>query len=413
MSAPAFTLRTACRVCGQDGMREVASFGSTPISDKLAAKPHSVDPAPKLPLELVHCGTCGLTQLSLDVDPDYLFANDYPYYSSVSPHLSAHFQASAKDLIDTLGIGPNATVIEAASNDGCLLRHFAAVGARTIGFDPADGPAKVAATYGIDTRVEFFGRGAARDLADDGVKADLFLANNVLAHVPDLRGFVAGIATLLKPSGMAVIEVPYFVNLVGGRAFDTIYHQHLCYFLVGTLSRLFRDAGLCLTDVWRLPIHGRSLRLFIRHGDRNGPAAQALIEAEREQGLDTLAYAQRIGVEARAVRGQLRALIDTEIAAGRRVRAYAAAGKATTQLSFCGLDKDMLGVVADLNAHKHGHYMPGTDLAIVSRDALMQDAPDTILILAWNFADEIMRQLRDEAGFAGRFIIPLPDPVLV
>mgnify|MGYP000448078484 FL=1 len=131
MSAPAFTLRTACRVCGHDGMREVASFGSTPISDKLATKPHSVDPAPKLPLELVHCGTCGLTQLSLDVDPDYLFADDYPYYSSVSPHLSAHFQASAEHLIDTLGIGPDATVIEAASNDGCLLRHFAAVGART------------------------------------------------------------------------------------------------------------------------------------------------------------------------------------------------------------------------------------------------------------------------------------------
>ncbi|MEC7763664.1 MAG: class I SAM-dependent methyltransferase [Pseudomonadota bacterium] len=413
MNTPAFTLRQACRVCGSDGMSAVASFGTTPISDKLAPTPHSVDPAPKLPLDLVRCATCGLTQLSLDVDPTYLFADDYPYYSSVSPHLSAHFHDSAAHLIDTLGIGPEATVIEAASNDGCLLRHFAAVGARTIGFDPADGPAKVAATHGIDARIEFFGRDVAWGLADTGVKADLFLANNVLAHVPDLRGFVAGIATILKPSGTAVIEVPYFVNLVEGREFDTIYHQHLCYFLVGTLSRLLRDAGLCLADVWRLPIHGGSLRLFIRHGDTDGTAAQALIDAEREQGQDTLAYARRIGWEARAVRDRLRALIDAELAAGRRVRAYGAAGKATTQLAFCGLDKDRLGAVADLNPHKHGHYMPGTDLVIVSRDALMADAPDTILILAWNFADEIMRQLREEAGFEGRFIVPLPDPVLV
>lgn len=413
MNAPAFTLRKRCRVCDSEGMSEVASFGVTPISDKLASAPNSVEPAPKLPLELVNCGICGLTQLSLDVDPTYLFADDYPYYSSVSPHLSAHFRDSAEHLIDTLGIGPGATVIEAASNDGCLLRHFAAVGARTIGFDPADGPAKVAATFDIDTRIEFFGRDVARDLAASGVTADLFLANNVLAHVPDLRGFVAGIATILKPQGTAVIEVPYFVNLVEGREFDTIYHQHLCYFLVGTLSRLFHDAGLCLADVWRLPIHGGSLRLFIRHGDTDGPAAQALIDAEREQAQDTLAYARRIGSEARAVREGLLALIDAEIAAGRRVRAYGAAGKATTQLAFCGLDMDRLGAVADLNEHKHGHFMPGTDLRIVSREALMEDAPDTILILAWNFADEIMRQLRDEAGFTGRFLIPLPHPVLV
>jgi SAM-dependent methyltransferase len=413
VNQPRHAIRQACRACEGDQLRPVFSFGSMPLSDKLTTQPDSKLPAPRLPLDLVWCATCELTQLSLDVDPAYLYAEDYPYYSSVSSALAAHFAASAAHLIDTLQIGAGSTVIEAASNDGCLLRHFADVHAQAIGFDPATGPAAVAASLGIDARVAFFGDEAARSLAADGIQADLFLANNVLAHVPDLRGFVLGISTVLKPTGVAVIEVPYFVSLVEGREFDTIYHQHLCYFLVGNLSRLFASVGLCLADVWHLPIHGGSLRLFVRHGDSNGQAAEAMIEAELAAGQGALEFAERVGSAATHVRDRLMALIDAERAAGRRLRAYAAAGKATTQLAFCGLDADRLTAVADLNPHKHGMFMPGTDLPIVSREAMLADDPDTVVILAWNFADEIMRQLRDEVGYAGRFLIPSPEPQLV
>jgi SAM-dependent methyltransferase len=413
MQRPGYEMRQQCRACGHAPLTNVFSFGETPISDKLCKKPASAAPAPTLPLELVHCGQCGLTQLSLDADPDFLYAEDYPYYSSFSPQLREHFQDSAAHLLNTTGIGPGSVVIEAASNDGCLLRHFQEAGAHAIGFDPAKGPAKVAADLGIDTRVSFFTEEVAEDLRRQGVCADLFLANNVLAHVPDLQGFVHGIASVLKPDGLAVIEVPYFKDLVEKREFDTIYHQHLCYFLVGPLSRLFASAGLCIEDIWHLPLHGGSLRLFLRHGEKDGPAAQDFIRQEQESSMASLNYAKRIGAEAMHVRDRLNALVDAELAAGRIVRAYAAAGKATTQPAFCGLDADRLHSVADLNTWKHGAYMPGTDLRIVSRAQLMADGPDTILILAWNFAEEIMRQLRDEMGFTGRFILPLPAPVLL
>lgn len=413
MNTPRFEIRSSCRACAHEGLVEVFSFGDTPISDKLSAEPASVTPAPMLPLDLVYCQACGLSQLSLDVDPEFLYAEDYPYYSSFSPQLSAHFKASADHLIETAQIGPGSVVIEAASNDGCLLRHFHGAGAHAVGFDPASGPARVAAEQGIDARVAFFGQDVAQRLQDQGLMADLFLANNVLAHVPDLRGFVAGIAHCLKDDGMAVIEVPYFVDLVNGREFDTIYHQHLCYFLVSNLSKLFASVGLCIHDVWRLPIHGGSLRLFLRHGDTDGPAAHALKTQEQDAGQTALAFSQRIGDEAAHVRQKLNQLIDHELAQGRKIRAYGAAGKATTQLAFCGLDADRLHSVADLNTWKHGQFMPGTDLAIRAREDLMADLPDTIVILPWNFSGEIMQQLRHEMGFKGRFLIPLPDPVLV
>lgn len=409
MKSPVWALRPACRICGGADLKPVFDFGKTPLSDQLVPLPESHTQAPRVPLELAYCADCHLSQLSVDVAPEDLFGVDYPYYSSVSPALNEHFAQSARDIIAQRQIGAGSVVIEAASNDGYLLRHFKEAGAQVIGYDPAAGPAKVAADLGIDARVSFFGTDVAKDLTRQRVKADVFLANNVLAHVPDLTGFVGAIATVLADDGVAVIEVPYLVNLIEGHEFDTIYHQHYSYFLVSSLSRLFADAGLCLADVKRLSIHGGSLRLFIQHGAEDGPVAKALIAQEAKLGQTTFDYVARIGPAAAEVGIALKAAIDDALQRGKKVRAYAAAGKATTMLSWTGLDQDRLHSVADLNVRKHGLYMPGTDLLIRAPQEVLAENPDVIVILAWNFADEIMRQLRDQHGYAGQFIVPLPE----
>ncbi|MHA1547760.1 MAG: methyltransferase domain-containing protein, partial [Alphaproteobacteria bacterium] len=241
-----WTARNNCRICSGDRFLSVFDFGQSPLADKLRTRPNSDAPAPRVPLALTYCEECALSQLTVDVASEYLYDADYPYFSSVSPALSRHFGDSARQIIETRGIGRGSIVIEAASNDGYMLQHFKAAGATAIGFDPAVGPARAAQKRGITTHMTFFGEEPALAMANEGVRADVFLANNVLAHVPDLTGFVSGIAQVLKPGGVAVIEVPYFVELVENREFDTIYHQHLCYFLVSSLARLFRDHGLCI-----------------------------------------------------------------------------------------------------------------------------------------------------------------------
>jgi SAM-dependent methyltransferase len=371
--------------------------------------PESQQSTPRVPLEVCFCRTCGLSQLTVDVVPEFLYGPDYPYYSSVSPELSRHFEASAQKIIAARHIGPGASIVEAASNDGYLLRHFKAAGARTLGLDPAEGPARFAQERGIETRTVFFGADAARDLVAEGIRADVFLANNVLAHVPDLTGFVEGIATILQPSGLAVIEVPYMVDLVRKQEFDTIYHQHLCYFLVTNLSRLFAGSGLCLANVERITVQGGSLRLYIVHGPQDGRDAMDLIDWEEREGFTSRDFIGKIGDAAEEVCSNLLNELERIAGQGLTVCAYAAAGKATTLLSWCGLDKAELNFVADLNPHKHGLFMPGTDLEIVSPDTLRERKPDYVVILAWNLAGEIMQQLSDYHTAGGHFIVPLPE----
>jgi SAM-dependent methyltransferase len=408
VSRPLWEITNSCRVCGHPSLDPVFSFGATPLADKLQRDPNSRAPAPEAPLEGVHCSVCGLTQLSVSVDPEFLFGTDYPYYSSVSPALAQHFELSAREIIDAEGIGPGSTVIEAASNDGVMLRHFLGAGAIVMGFDPAAGPARKAIESGVDTRIEFFGAGAAEQLVEQGVRADVFLANNVLAHVPEPRGFVSGIARLLQPKGVAVLEVPYLVDLVEGAEFDTIYHQHLCYFALAPLQKLFSEAGLAIADAQRIAIHGGSLRLQVRHGESTGPRAQALIDAETRAGWTRREFAARIGESARLRSTALAERVASIRAQGSSVAAYGAAGKATTLLRWSGLDAE-LDFVADLNPHKHGWFMPGTDLEIVSPGALLKRQPDYVVILAWNFADEIIEQLDAYRRAGGRFIVAGPD----
>jgi nucleoside-diphosphate-sugar epimerase/SAM-dependent methyltransferase len=402
-----------CRACGQPRLVSVVSFGDMPLADKLRRMPHSVDPAPKAPLELLYCQGCSLTQLSISISPSFLFDAEYPYYSSVSPTLSRHFKESAQRIISVYGVGRGATVIEAGSNDGYMLCHFKQAGATVLGFDPAEGPASTAMKRGVDTRISFFGVDAAQELKASNIRADIFLANNVLAHVPDLVGFVESLASVLKPAGTAVIEVPYLVDLVTKREFDTIYHQHLCYFTMTSLEHLFSAAGLRIISAERIPIHGGSLRLFVGRGAGSGDAAARLIEEEQRQGWHEFEFVQRIGSAAESVRRDLTDLIAAVRQEKQTLCGYGAAAKATTLLAWCGLDTEQLEYVADLNVFKHGLYIAGTDLEVVAADRIRQTQPGMVLILAWNFADEIMDQLAAYRNAGGRFIIPLPEPQVV
>ncbi len=413
MTTPGWTTTSQCRACGGSELQPVFDFGKMPLADRLEDVPNSVCAAQRAPLALLYCPSCCLTQLSISVSPTFLFDERYPYYSSVSPSLSAHFAESAKNIISANGIGPGSLVVEAASNDGYMLRHFKAAGAQVLGFDPASGPARAAIDAGIDTRIDFFGLHAARELAAAGRKADVFVANNVLAHVPDLTGFAAAIACILKPDGLAVIEVPYLADLVQGNEFDTIYHQHLCYFTLTSLEVLFENAGLRLDHAKRIAVHGGSLRLQVRHGTGSAGRVRKLIEAEQENGWRSSSFAGRIAGAAVQTRRDLKQLIGRIRADGGHIVGYGAAAKAATLLAWCGLDREDVSVVCDLNVHKHGRFMPGTDLKVVPPEAIMEARPSHVLILAWNFADEIMQQLDEYRRVGGRFIIPVPEPRVV
>jgi hypothetical protein len=408
-----FAVEDTCRSCGSAALEDVVAFGSTPLADRLLREDQLAEDELRADLTLTVCRDCALAQIRETVDPEVLFFAEYPYFSSVSPSLMQHFAASAHAIIDRFGLDESSTVVEAASNDGYMLRNFAERGIEVLGVDPAKAPAQAALDAGIPTLIDFFGRDLAQRLVGEGTRADVFLGNNVLAHVPDLNGFVAGIATLLTERGVAVIEAPYVVDLVDHCEFDTIYHQHLCYFSVTALVELFERHGLHLNDVEQTPIHGGSLRLFVQRTDDRGERVERLLRLERERGFDGPQAYQDFAERISTLRTDLRAILDDVKADGARIAGYGAAAKATTLLAYCDIDGDDLEYVCDLNEYKQGRYMGGNHLPIVPPATLTEDRPDHVLILAWNFADEIIRQNQDYRDGGGTFIVPVPTPRIV
>jgi len=404
------TAPLACRLCGAPLTRTLVDLGETPIANALL-KPEQLDrPEPRYPLHARVCDACGLVQVEDVVPPAELFG-DYVYFSSFSASWVEHARRYAEAAAKRFGLGPSSLVVEIASNDGYLLKHFVAMGIPVLGIEPAENVAEAARAAGVPTEARFFGTATARDLVARGRQADLIAANNVLAHVPDLNDFVQGFAILLKPSGTLTIEFPHLLNLIEQVQFDTIYHEHYSYFSLLTAERALARHGLGVFDAEELPTHGGSLRIYAAH-EGTLPEATARLKALRAReaaaGIATPALYEGMAPKVERICTDLVEFLESAKADGKRVAAYGAAAKGNTLLNRAGIGTDLIAFIADRNVHKQGRFAPGSRLPIAGPERIDAEQPDYVLILPWNLRQEIAAELARIRGWGGQFVVPVP-----
>jgi SAM-dependent methyltransferase len=390
----------------------MADLGMQPASNAFLVSHEAIGEETRYPLRAKVCESCKLVQLDFDVAREELFGN-YVYFSSYSDQWLAHAQAYCDMARQRFALDSSSLVVELASNDGYLLKNFLKMGIAVLGIDPSDTVAAAAEKIGVPTVVRFFGENLAKELAGQGRQADLIIGNNVLAHVPQLNDFIAGIALLLRPSGSVTIEFPHLLELIEHVEFDTIYHEHFSYISLYAIEQVFARHRLRIFDVERLSTHGGSLRIFASHASRSDLKDSAVLREVRAQesaaGLPDLATYGQFAKRVAECRDSLLKFLSGAKQEGGRVAAYGAAAKGNTVLNFCGVTPQDIMFVADRNPHKQKKLLPGTHIPVVSPEELMQAKPDYVLILPWNLRDEIRLQLDGIKEWGGRFVTPVPS----
>ena len=403
---------TRCRNCRSSLQLTVVDLGLSPLCETVIRCEQLESPEVFYPLHVRVCTSCWLAQIPEQVQPTEIF-QEYAYFSGTSDSWVEHARAYVSMVSDRLGLGRESFVVELASNDGYLLQHFLPLGIPVLGIDPAANVAEVARSRGVPTLTEFFGCDLAERLVADGPLADLLVANNVLAQVPDIHDFVQGMKTVLAPGGTATLEVPHLARLLEHLEYDTIYHEHFSYFSMHSLCSIFGAASLVVVDVEELPTHGGSLRVYVRHADRGhvpSPAVVAVLEAEDAEGLrDVRTYARFAEGVRESKRALLEVLIDLN-RIGKVVVGYGAPGKGNTLLNYCGIGPDLLRFTVDRNPYKQGTYTPGARIPVFAPQAIAEERPDAIVILPWNLAAEISAQLAYTADWGAELITPIPLP---
>jgi hypothetical protein len=399
-----------CRLCGADLTRSFVDLGMSPLCESYLPAEKVDAPEVFYPLNVLLCQQCLLVQLPAYVTGEHIFS-EYAYFSSYSDSWVAHAKRYADEMTAALGLTSDSLVIEVASNDGYLLQHFVAAGIPVLGVEPAGNVAKAAVAKGIRTVVEFLGPETGAAIGAGYGQADLVAANNVFAHVPDIRGFAAGLRALVKESGLVTLEFPHLLRLIERRQYDTIYHEHYSYLSLLTASRALETAGLRVLDVEELSTHGGSLRVHARPAQAAGEPSErvkAVLDAEAVAGLHTGAGHEGFADEVLRIKSDLVEFLVGAARADKSVAGYGAPGKGNTLLNHCGIRSDLLAYTVDRSPVKQGKFLPGTHIPIYPPERIAQTKPDYILVLPWNLRDEISQQLDYVRAWGGRLVFPIP-----
>ena len=409
------TKKTTCRICARNRLQRFLSLGHTPLANSFLHSKEEFGDEKSYPIDVYYCEDCHLVQLLDVIDPEYLF-RDYIYLTGTSETIAAHNVSYAKTLVDLLKLEKNDLVVEIASNDGSLLKCFQQYNVRTLGVEPAMNIAQIANERGIETIVRFFNSDEADDIREIYGKAKVVIGNNVLGHVDEARDFLMGFTNLVAEDGFVVIEVPYLRDLIQRLEYDTIYHEHLSYFSVTSLLRLFESVGLKIIRVDHIPVHGGSIRIYAGLSAAYGDHGSKVLEISNEEtsiGLNSIIRYDKFARDVEDNRFGLKQLLESLTSSGKTIAGYGAPAKGNTLLNYCEINNQLITFTVDMNPMKIGLFTPGMHIPVLPVSALLEQQLDYVMILAWNFAEEVMRQQKEHHARGGRFIIPIPEPRVI